>query len=300
MAKEYLDKSGLTYLWGKIKAYVQAQIQAVGAITGVKGNAESTYRTGNVNLTPANIGAVPNYYGTTLSNVFPQGFTGADSIKVGLTGSVKATSQATENTQYLFGARPTAPVLYNDTNGTVIWTGYTDLRPPTASDVGAVPTTRTVNSKALSSNISLDADDVGALPISGGTLTGPLKVEGHSTQIGWYDAHYNTNTLNSVSSFTAIDASAITLPIGRYVVTGTCSFGANTSGIRGIGFTTGTSVMNESSVCIPPVTASGWNTRVSSSLILNITSESTVKLMYLQNTGSSLSINWYIKAIRIV
>ena len=27
-------------------------------ITGVKGNAESTYRTGNVNLTPANIGAV--------------------------------------------------------------------------------------------------------------------------------------------------------------------------------------------------------------------------------------------------
>lgn len=30
------------------------------AVTGVKGNAESTYRTGDVNLTPANIGAVPN------------------------------------------------------------------------------------------------------------------------------------------------------------------------------------------------------------------------------------------------
>ena len=29
------------------------------AVTGVKGNAESSYRTGNVNLTPANIGAVP-------------------------------------------------------------------------------------------------------------------------------------------------------------------------------------------------------------------------------------------------
>lgn len=34
----------------------------------------------------------------------------------------------------------------------------------TASDVNAVPTTRTVNSKALSSDITLDADDVGALP----------------------------------------------------------------------------------------------------------------------------------------
>jgi len=31
----------------------------VNTITGVKGNAESSYRTGNVNLTPANIGAVP-------------------------------------------------------------------------------------------------------------------------------------------------------------------------------------------------------------------------------------------------
>lgn len=35
-----------------------------------------------------------------------------------------------------------------------------------AADVGAVPTSRTVNGKALSSNISLDADDVGARPNS--------------------------------------------------------------------------------------------------------------------------------------
>ena len=33
-----------------------------------------------------------------------------------------------------------------------------------------VPTTRTINGKALSSNISLTASDVGALPISGGTM----------------------------------------------------------------------------------------------------------------------------------
>ena len=44
-----------------------------------------------------------------------------------------------------------------------------------ASDVGAVPTTRTVNGKALSSDITLSANDVGALPISGGTLTGSLS-----------------------------------------------------------------------------------------------------------------------------
>lgn len=43
-----------------------------------------------------------------------------------------------------------------------------------AADVGAVPTNRTVNGKALSSDINISATDVGALPISGGTLTGNL------------------------------------------------------------------------------------------------------------------------------
>ena len=36
---------------------VYQAISGIGAVTGVKGDAESTYRTGNVNLTPANIGA---------------------------------------------------------------------------------------------------------------------------------------------------------------------------------------------------------------------------------------------------
>ena len=44
----------------------------------------------------------------------------------------------------------------------------------TAAQIGAVPTTRKVNNKALSADVSLSAADVGALPISGGTLTGDL------------------------------------------------------------------------------------------------------------------------------
>lgn len=64
----------------------------------------------------------------------------------------------------------------------------------TADQIGAVPTTRTVNGKPLSSNISLAATDVGArpsnwtptasevgaLPISGGTLTGNLRIKNSS------------------------------------------------------------------------------------------------------------------------
>lgn len=44
----------------------------------------------------------------------------------------------------------------------------------TAEMVGAVPTTRKINNKALSADISLTASNVGALPLSGGMMTGDL------------------------------------------------------------------------------------------------------------------------------
>ncbi len=64
----------------------------------------------------------------------------------------------------------------------------------TAEQIGAVPSSRTVNGKPLSSNISLSAADVGArsntwiptaanvgaLPITGGTLTGNLRIKNSS------------------------------------------------------------------------------------------------------------------------
>lgn len=51
---------------------------------------------------------------------------------------------------------------------------YTTTNKPTAADIGAVPTSRTVNSKALSSDISLTASDVGAVAASGGTFSGTI------------------------------------------------------------------------------------------------------------------------------
>ena len=59
------------YLWDRVKTLfsgLDTRVTALeqggggggGAVSGVKGDAESTYRTGNVNLTPANIGALPS------------------------------------------------------------------------------------------------------------------------------------------------------------------------------------------------------------------------------------------------
>lgn len=56
--------AGLMSAADKTKLDGIAEGAQVNSVTGVKGNAESSYRTGNVNLTPANIGAVANTGGT--------------------------------------------------------------------------------------------------------------------------------------------------------------------------------------------------------------------------------------------
>lgn len=77
-------------------------------------------------------------------------------------------------------AEVTVPTKVSDlTNDSGYITGYTETDPTvpswakasskpsyTAGEVGAVPTSRTVNGKALSSNITLSASDVSALPSS--------------------------------------------------------------------------------------------------------------------------------------
>ncbi len=87
----------------------------------------------------------------------------------------------------------------------------------TAEQVGAVPTSRTVNGKALSANITLSASDVkarpstwtptaadvGALPIKGGTLTGALTLSGapaadlHAATKKYVDDAIKTSVLDS-------------------------------------------------------------------------------------------------------
>lgn len=65
-----------------------------GTVTGVKGNAETTYRTGNVNLTPANIGALPD---TTIIPTITDTYDGTSSD--GMSGkAVKSAIDALDGT----------------------------------------------------------------------------------------------------------------------------------------------------------------------------------------------------------
>lgn len=74
-----------------------------------------------------------------------------------------------------------------------------------ASDVGAVPTSRTVNSKALSSNITLTASDVGALATSGGNITGNLSYK--SSTIDASLANNGVSSTQYPTTFNILDKS---------------------------------------------------------------------------------------------
>lgn len=81
------------------------------------------------------------------------------------TKSTVAKSDLATAVQTSLGKADTALQSYTETDPTVpAWAKEENKPAYTASEVGAVPTTRTVNGKALSGDISLNATDVGALP----------------------------------------------------------------------------------------------------------------------------------------
>lgn len=89
----------------------------------------------------------------------------AEQINAALTATKNANEAAEEARTT---AEATATTVINEQKGQPNGIATLDssgnlVQMPSASDVGAVPTTRTVNGKALSSNISLTAADVGAV-----------------------------------------------------------------------------------------------------------------------------------------
>lgn len=143
----------------------------------------------------------------------------------------------------------------------------------------------------------LTASDVGALPISGGTLTGNLALEGHSSPIGWYDALTDTTSLDVAVNFTEITGASLTLTPGRYIILAAISFPANATGYRGMAFNIN-GILTEGSSLVAAC-GSGWTTKVNGTIYRQFNTETEVKLAYVQNSGGALNTSWILKAIRI-
>ena len=127
-------------------------------------------KTGAVSLTASDVGARPDTWVPTLGNL---GITATASELNKLDGATVTTQEI----NYLDGVSSSIQTQLNGkvpTSRTVNGKALSSNITLSAADVSAVPTSRTVNEKALSANISLSASDVGALPITGGTLTGNL------------------------------------------------------------------------------------------------------------------------------
>ena len=73
----------------------------VNTITGIKGNAESTYRTGNVNLTPANIGAAASSHTHAATQI--TGLTASRALATNSSGQVVVSSATNTELSYLDG-----------------------------------------------------------------------------------------------------------------------------------------------------------------------------------------------------
>lgn len=129
--------------------------------------------TGSVNLDASDIGARPDTWVPTLSNL---GITATASELNKLDGATVTTQEI----NYLDGVSSSIQTQLNGkvpTSRTVNSKELSSNITLSAADVNAVPTSRTVNGKSLSSNITLSASDVGALSTAGGTLTGNLTGE---------------------------------------------------------------------------------------------------------------------------
>lgn len=142
MAKKYLDDTGLSHLWSKLKDYFQVKLVSGTNIKTINNN--SLLGSGNISIS----GGSAYSAGTGLS-LSSNTFNHSNSVKAGTIGTSSATS----------GSTLAVPYATYDSEGHITAKGT-----HTHTVTGFVPTSRTVNGKALSANITLSASDVSALP----------------------------------------------------------------------------------------------------------------------------------------
>lgn len=270
---------------------VQDAIEAVAAlakssgVTGVKGDKESTYRKGNVNLTAANIGALADStkYGATLDLAYAANtgvITATLKDQSGATlstktidlplelliesGSVQTCTAADKPvTGYKVGDKYIDLVLANGSHIYILASDLVDQVSITESGSGNaitgltvsgneitatkgktfVETSRTINEKPLSSNITLTASDVGALA-SGGTAVAAKKLETSRT-ISITGAATGSASFNGTANATInITLANSGVTAGAYSVVGVNEKGLVTAGSQLIKWREASSVID--------------------------------------------------------
>lgn len=174
MAKKYLDNDGVLYFWQKIKSYFVTDISyssSTKKISKTKNGSSSDV------VTLSTVATSGSYDDLSNKPTIPEG-----AEKTSTTPLMDGTAAVGSETKFAAGDHvhpsdtsrvPTTRKVNNKALSADITLS--------ASDVSAVPTTRTVNSKALSSDITLTASDVSAIPTSAkGAASGVCPLDANS------------------------------------------------------------------------------------------------------------------------
>lgn len=168
MAKEYLDKDGVLYFWQKIKAYFVTDVSYNSSSKKIqKTKAGSTSDV----VTLATVATSGSYDDLSNKPTIPEG-----AEKTSTTPLMDGTAAVGSETKFAAGDH---------------------VHP---SDTSRVPTTRTVNGKALSSDISLSASDVSAIPTSAkGAASGVCPLDSNSKVDASYLPSYVDDVVEAYS-----------------------------------------------------------------------------------------------------
>lgn len=308
--------NAITELWAKCKAYFQAKLVSgtniktinnesllgsgnisVGGggsdVTGVKGNSESTYRTGNVNLTAANIGALSLTGGTVTGDLSVTGTLTSNEIDFSSTGAEAHFGNSTKNSRIAITSSHNLRIDSSSDSGSS-WTahGYAALGTQAPSDSAyraANQVLATPNGSAgLPSMRKLVAADVTGL---GNTAKGAAQSAIDSA----------TSNISTTSGSTK-NLDSIVLAPGTWLVSYSVEFASNSSGRRAMTLTTNnTSITSTPVYMVSGAPANGMATNLSRTQVI-VNSGTTNITRYLnayQNSGSSLNCRSCIQAVRI-
>lgn len=169
----------------------------VNTITGIKGDSESSYRTGDINISAANIG-LGNVDNTSDSDkpISTAQQQALDAKQATVTGGASTITSSNLTTNRALVSNGSGKVVVSTVTSTEL--GYLDgvtSNVQTQLD-NKTPVTRTINEKALTEDITLSASDIGALndynPIGVGSFSMNRKSE---TDTGYFSHAIGYHTI---------------------------------------------------------------------------------------------------------
>ena len=225
MAKSYLDKTGLALVWSKIKQLVSTKVDKVdgkGLSTNDYTSAEKTKLSGIATGAQVNV----------LEGIQKNGTTVSVTNKIANITVPTKTSDITNDSGFITNASiPSATTTTPKMNGTAAvgtqttWAKGDHVHP---SDTSRVPTTRTVNGHALSSNVTVTKGDVGLgnaentadadkVVKSAGKLTTARAIDGVNFNGSAAIIHYGTCSTTASTATKEVSCTGFTLTTGSWI-----------------------------------------------------------------------------------